>query len=73
MSFGNNEMHIYYRLPFNFFFFFNFPLVDLVKTRMQLLGESGAAKKYPTSFHALFDIARTEGVMACYSGYEFLL
>jgi solute carrier family 25 oxoglutarate transporter 11 len=42
--------------------------LDLVKTRMQLLGESGAAKKYPTSFHALFDIARTEGIMACYNG-----
>lgn len=36
---------------------------------MQLLGESGAAKKYPTSFHALFDIAKTEGIFACYNGY----
>lgn len=42
--------------------------IDLIKTRMQLSGEGGAAR-YPSSFHAAADIIKTNGVRAMYNGY----
>lgn len=36
---------------------------------MQLSGEGGAAKAHKTSFHAIANIARTEGPTALYKGY----
>jgi solute carrier family 25 oxoglutarate transporter 11 len=42
--------------------------LDLVKTRMQLSGAGGGAKLHKTSFHAILNIAHTEGVPALYKG-----
>lgn len=42
--------------------------LDLVKNRMQLSGEGGAAREYKTSVHAFFKILRTEGVIGIYNG-----
>ncbi|ELR21163.1 oxoglutarate carrier, putative [Acanthamoeba castellanii str. Neff] len=42
--------------------------LDLVKTRMQLSGEGGGAKAHKTSFHAMANIARTEGPSSLYKG-----
>jgi solute carrier family 25 oxoglutarate transporter 11 len=47
--------------------------LDLVKTRMQLSGEGGSAKAHKTSFHALTNIARTEGLSALYKGLSAAL
>ena len=41
---------------------------DVVKNRMQMSGEGGAAKEYKTSFHALSNIFRKEGFRGCYAG-----
>ncbi|XP_055329214.1 mitochondrial 2-oxoglutarate/malate carrier protein-like [Paramacrobiotus metropolitanus] len=42
--------------------------LDLVKNRMQLSGEGGAAREHKTSFHAIGNIARKEGVLGLYAG-----
>lgn len=42
--------------------------LDLVKNRMQLSGEGGKAREYPTSFHAIRGIMAKEGIVAMYSG-----
>jgi solute carrier family 25 oxoglutarate transporter 11 len=42
--------------------------MDVVKNRMQMSGEGGAAKEYKTSFHALTTIFRKEGLRGIYSG-----
>lgn len=42
--------------------------LDLVKNRMQLSGEGGAAKAYKNSFDAITTIIRTEGVTGIYAG-----
>jgi len=42
--------------------------IDLIKTRMQLSGERGAARAYNNSFVAIQHIARAEGVLALYTG-----
>jgi len=47
--------------------FFVQPL-DLVKNRMQLSGQGGRSKEYRTSFHALSNILRAEGVGGIYTG-----
>ena len=43
--------------------------VDLIKNRMQLSGEMGRAREHKTFLHALFNIARKEGVRSLYTGY----
>ncbi|XP_078056978.1 mitochondrial 2-oxoglutarate/malate carrier protein [Mustelus asterias] len=47
--------------------FFVQPL-DLVKNRMQLSGQGGRSKEYKTSFHALSNILKAEGVRGIYTG-----
>ena len=42
--------------------------LDLVKNRMQMSGEAGAAKAYKSSLHAIVDIAKTEGISGMYNG-----
>jgi solute carrier family 25 oxoglutarate transporter 11 len=42
--------------------------MDIVKNRMQMSGEGGAAREHKTSFHALAKIFRTEGVRGIYAG-----
>lgn len=42
--------------------------LDLVKTRMQMSGIGGGAREHKTAFHALVNIARSEGPMALYNG-----
>lgn len=42
--------------------------LDLVKNRMQMSGEGGAAKEHKTSFHAIRSILRNEGIRGIYSG-----
>lgn len=46
--------------------------IDLIKTRMQLSGEGGAAR-YPSSFHAAADILKTNGIRGMYNGCVSLL
>lgn len=41
--------------------------IDLIKTRMQLSGEGGAAK-YKSSAHAALDILKTNGLRGMYNG-----
>ncbi|XP_043541407.1 mitochondrial 2-oxoglutarate/malate carrier protein-like, partial [Chiloscyllium plagiosum] len=47
--------------------FFVQPL-DLVKNRMQLSGQGARTKEYKTSFHALTNILKAEGVTGIYTG-----
>ncbi|XP_020384261.2 mitochondrial 2-oxoglutarate/malate carrier protein [Rhincodon typus] len=47
--------------------FFVQPL-DLVKNRMQLSGQGARTKEYKTSFHALTNILKVEGVTGIYTG-----
>ncbi len=47
--------------------------LDLVKTRMQLSGVGGGAKAHKTSFHAVANIAKSEGIYALYKGFVFTL
>eukprot|EP01087_Luapelamoeba_hula_P001213 TRINITY_DN1095_c0_g1_i1.p1 TRINITY_DN1095_c0_g1~~TRINITY_DN1095_c0_g1_i1.p1 ORF type:complete len:312 (-),score=49.21 TRINITY_DN1095_c0_g1_i1:103-1038(-) len=47
--------------------------IDLVKTRMQLSGEKGAARAHKSSLHALLNIARNEGVTTLYTGLSAAL
>ena len=42
--------------------------LDLVKNRMQLAGAGGQGTRYKTSLHAIQSIAKSEGVLAMYSG-----
>lgn len=42
--------------------------VDLIKTRMQLSGEGGAAKVHKTSLHAAVNIIKQEGIVNLYTG-----
>ena len=42
--------------------------LDLVKTRMQMSGIGGGAREHKTAFHALINIARSEGPLALYNG-----
>ncbi|KAL6058399.1 Solute carrier family 25 member 11 [Balamuthia mandrillaris] len=42
--------------------------IDLIKTRMQLSGEKGAARAHKSSFHALVNIAKQEGIVSLYKG-----
>lgn len=42
--------------------------LDLLKNRMQLSGQGGAAKEYKTSFHALAGIIKKEGILSLYNG-----
>ncbi|KAL5103646.1 Mitochondrial 2-oxoglutarate/malate carrier protein [Taenia crassiceps] len=47
--------------------------LDLVKTRLQVSGEGGAAKLYNSTFHAIRTIVRQEGVLKLYSGLSAAL
>jgi len=47
--------------------------MDVVKNRMQLSGEGGAAREHKTSFHALTNIFRKEGFRGIYAGYIIIL
>ncbi|KAM3177036.1 hypothetical protein ACTXT7_005293 [Hymenolepis weldensis] len=47
--------------------------LDLVKTRMQISGEGGAAKAYNNTFHALSSIVRQEGALKLYTGLSAAL
>eukprot|EP00731_Ephydatia_muelleri_P039079 Em1086g2a len=42
--------------------------LDLLKNRMQLSGEGGAAREYKTSFHAFASIVKKEGIFGIYNG-----
>lgn len=42
--------------------------MDLIKNRMQLSGEGGAARQHKTAFHAIANIARAEGLTGMYNG-----
>jgi len=42
--------------------------LDLVKTRMQMSGIGGGVREHKTAFHALVNIARSEGLLALYNG-----
>lgn len=42
--------------------------MDIVKNRMQMSGEGGAAREHKTSFHALANIFRKEGLSGIYAG-----
>nr|CDS29245.1 mitochondrial 2 oxoglutarate:malate carrier [Hymenolepis microstoma] len=42
--------------------------LDLVKTRMQISGEGGAARVYNNTFHAISSIVRQEGAQKLYTG-----
>jgi len=42
--------------------------LDLVKTRMQLNAQGGAARVHKTSLHALWNISKAEGPLALYKG-----
>ncbi|OQV19349.1 Mitochondrial 2-oxoglutarate/malate carrier protein [Hypsibius exemplaris] len=42
--------------------------LDVVKNRMQLSGEGGAAREHKTSLHAIRSIAAKEGVLGLYAG-----
>lgn len=44
--------------------------IDVVKTRMQLQGELGAAAKYKSSLQAFPTIVREEGLLALYKGVQ---
>lgn len=44
--------------------------MDIVKNRMQMSGEGGAAREHKTSFHALANIFRKEGLSGIYAGYK---
>eukprot|EP00794_Sanderia_malayensis_P015041 gene15041-16594_t len=47
--------------------------LDLVKTRMQMSGIAGEAKAHKSSFHAIFNIVRSEGVLGVYNGLSAAL
>uniref|UniRef100_A0A5K3FG20 Mitochondrial 2-oxoglutarate/malate carrier protein n=1 Tax=Mesocestoides corti TaxID=53468 RepID=A0A5K3FG20_MESCO len=47
--------------------------LDLVKTRMQISGEGGAAKAYNNTFHAIKTIVRQEGAFKLYTGLSAAL
>jgi solute carrier family 25 oxoglutarate transporter 11 len=42
--------------------------MDLLKNRMQMSGEGGAARQYKSTFHAFKSIVRSEGLFAVYNG-----
>jgi len=42
--------------------------LDLVKNRMQMSGEGGAAKQYKNTFHTAYMVVREEGLLAIYNG-----
>ncbi len=46
--------------------------MDVVKNRMQMSGEGGAAKEYKTSFHATRGLFLKEGLSGIYAGYMIL-
>lgn len=41
--------------------------IDLIKTRMQLAGETGV--KYRSSLHAALEILKSDGIVRMYNGY----
>ena len=43
--------------------------LDLLKNRMQLSGEGGAARAHRTVFHAGLSVLKSEGVSGLYKGY----
>jgi len=47
--------------------------LDLVKTRMQMSGVGGATKTHKTSFHAVFNIIKAEGILGVYNGLSAAL
>eukprot|EP00112_Aurelia_sp_Birch-Aquarium-sp1_P013594 Seg2889.2 transcript_id=Seg2889.2/GoldUCD/mRNA.D3Y31 product="Mitochondrial 2-oxoglutarate/malate carrier protein" protein_id=Seg2889.2/GoldUCD/D3Y31 len=47
--------------------------LDLVKTRMQMSGIAGEAKTHKTSFHAVYNIIRAEGIFGIYTGLSAAL
>jgi solute carrier family 25 oxoglutarate transporter 11 len=46
--------------------------IDLLKNRMQLQGEGGAAKAHKSSLHAAVAIVKAEGLGGMYNGYDFI-
>jgi len=44
--------------------------IDVVKTRLQLVGEGGAAPRYRGSLHAVRSIVAEEGALALYKGVQ---
>ncbi|XP_065060805.1 mitochondrial 2-oxoglutarate/malate carrier protein-like isoform X2 [Rhopilema esculentum] len=47
--------------------------LDLVKTRMQMSGVGGTSKTHKTSFHAVYNIIKAEGVFGVYNGLSAAL